>query len=162
MAYTNEAVFTFPGLVNSYAVGVDDSGGRRVWVGTLQGVVHYADTAPGVTPASDAWTAVTAAFPPNGVAAVTVSHANPRQLWVTFAGLAADNIWSSDDNGATWVNRHDAYLPTSPTADFDTDFGAATPHPLYPYVYLTEIASAAPDVPSTFFSVNAGAAWWPR
>jgi hypothetical protein len=160
--YANPTLFTFPGITHSYAIGVDDAGGRRVWVGDALGRVLYADSADGVTPPSDAWTQVTAAFPQRGITSVVVSHADPRQLWVTFAGLASDNIWSSDDNGATWVNRHDAYLPTSPAADFNTDFGPTTPHPLYPYLYLTEIAGTALTTPPTFFSVDSGGTWWPR
>jgi len=83
------------------AVVVARGNSNIVWVGHNNGDVY---TTGNGTAASPTWTLVGAVLPNRKVTRITIDSANPSIVYATFGGFSPDNVWRSDDGGATWAD----------------------------------------------------------
>jgi hypothetical protein len=154
----------------SLAEGVSASGGRRAWLGDLSGTLFFSDDlGVAMTEESISWTPVDdPRFPPRGVLSiVTIGPQHRERLWITFGGLAGDNVWSSFDNGQSWRSTDGPALPKrAAQLEPQGSFTAVSPVPELPYAYVTALV---PDqngvaVASTFWIAtdDPSATWAPR
>jgi hypothetical protein len=96
----------FAGTVQALASGLGVGGATRAWLGDAAGNVYFSDDVDSATaPTSITWTLLASpGFPKRSVVAIATRAERPETIWVTFAGLLADSLWTSTDNGATWHN----------------------------------------------------------
>jgi hypothetical protein len=171
----------FGGTVQALGSGLGVGGATRAWLGDADGNVYYSDdVASAGAPASIAWTLLpNPGFPKRPVVAITTRAERPETLWVTFAGLFVDVLWTSTDNGATWHNPHggelDSVLPppgtqgaaaadaqAPPTGSARAGFGVVSPVPGFDVAYVTALI---PDrngvlIATPFWTLEGTDDWW--
>lgn len=151
-----------PVTVQAFAVGVDALGGRRLWVGTASGDVWYADDIDNTPSTSLHW--LLAPFDgriEQPVTSIAVNPLRPSDIWVTFAGLADNNVQISIDNGATWHSKHSGELPTRSVLVPTAALATVSLLPQFDFAYVTAIV---PDgrgevTASAFWTVGTSGAW---
>jgi hypothetical protein len=129
------------------AVTVQQGSSDVIWVGYVDGQVWR--TVNG-TDAQPVWSRIDGTGPDQlstgrFCTQIAVSPHDPAVVLATFGGYVVDNVWRSDDSGATWRSVH-AGLPAAPIR-------AVTVHPrLADLIYLgTEVGLFASD--------DGGASW---
>lgn len=177
----------FNGTEQALASGVNGSGAARAWLGDDTGNIYYSDDVRGdadggTTAAAINWTALpNPGFPPRPVVAIAIRPESPETIWVTFAGLYADSLWISTDNGANWHNPRGGEIgsvfqsPDSPAQDgaltgdaqapegaSKASFGAVSPVPGLDAAYVTALIPDRKGVPvaTTFWTLEGTDAWW--
>jgi hypothetical protein len=170
--------FHFDGAVQAMAVGVSSTGAPRAWVGDAEGHVSYSDdlmAAPAGGPIRWTLVAPDPGFPHRRVVAISISVERPQTVWVTFAGLRPDSLWTSD-GGVSWRNPQGGELATVLRAVFDAgagtgeDAGAAdaatftavSPVPALDAAYVTALV---PDrlghlSATSFWASDGSDDWW--
>ena len=83
------------------AVAVAKGNSNIVWVGHNNGDVYTTDNGAASSPS---WTLVGAVLPDRKVTRITIDPVNPDIVYVTFGGFSPDNVWRTDDGGATWAD----------------------------------------------------------
>ncbi len=84
------------------AIDIDDGNSSRIWVGYQNGNVAM------TTNAGTLWTRVDnngIGLPDRYVTDIAINPINSNQVFVTFSGYNADNVWYTPDAGASWENR---------------------------------------------------------
>lgn len=164
----------FAGDARAVATGVSPAGVARAWLGDGSGHLSYSDdVATATSPDQIAWQplAPDPGFPNRPVVAISIAPDRPATLWVTFLGLAADSLWTSDDAGLSWRNPHGGALPTTaaPVADAGR-MGAATAAfagvSVVPGAGVAVVTALVPDVSETviarsFWIADGSSEWWP-
>ena len=167
----------FPGTVQALATGVGAAGAARAWLGDTAGGIYYSDdVATATDPSAIVWHPLsTAGFPKRPVVAIATRIERPQTIWITFAGLHADSLWTSDDNGATWRNPHGGQLPVGDgstvdgAAPGDADAGlvglgftAVSPVLGLGAAYITALIPDRTGVPvaTSFWTVDGADDWW--
>jgi hypothetical protein len=87
------------------AVDIANGNADIIWVGYENG--HVAKTTTG-TNASPTWTQVdnnATALPNRFVTDIAINPNNHNEVYVTFSGYNADNVWYTNDAGTTWFNH---------------------------------------------------------
>ncbi len=97
------------------AVTVAQGDSDRVWVGHVNGEVYRARDATADTPAWDLVRPGSAAgeAPNRMCTRIVVDPHDHDRVYVTFAGYSPDNVWATEDDGATWRSLA-ASLPEAP------------------------------------------------
>lgn len=169
----------FDGTVQALARGVGAAGVTRAWLGDAAGSVYYSDDVDtATTPAAISWTQVPSpGFPARPVVAIATRPEHPQTIWVTFAGLSTDSLWTSTDNGASWRSAGGgelASLVQSLAADAAADaqapalgaspagFGAVSPVPGLDAAYVTALIPDRRGVlaATPFWTLEGTDAWW--
>ena len=122
----NPSSFHFDGAVRAVAAGVGPTGAPRAWLGDAAGHLYYSDDVSAPTaPEQVQWKALSPdpGFPRRPVVAIAVDPDRPHAVWVTFAGLRLDSLWTSDD-GSAWRNPHGGDLAGVVAATDEADAGA--------------------------------------
>jgi len=104
----------FAGDARAVARGVSPTGVARAWLGDGAGNVYVSDdVATATSPDQIRWQPASPnpGFPARPVIAISVDTIRPQTVWITFAGLHPDSLWTSDDAGAHWRNPHGGALP---------------------------------------------------
>lgn len=89
------------------AIAVDQGNSDVIWVGHNNGFVYK--TANG-TAATPTWTAVdnnvsgTNPFPNRKVLRIAINPTDPNEVFVTFGGFNADNVWKTTNDGTSWAD----------------------------------------------------------
>ncbi|HVT08985.1 MAG TPA: hypothetical protein VHO67_16110 [Polyangia bacterium] len=165
--------FLFDGAVQAVAAGVGPTGAPRAWLGDAAGHLYYSDdvAAPPAAPGQVHWEALSTdpGFPRRPVVAIAVDAARPQRVWVTFAGLRPDSLWTSDD-GASWRNPHGGDLASVTAAGDDAGAGAAgtssftavSPVPGVGAAYVTALASDRNGnlTATSFWTTDGSDDWW--
>jgi hypothetical protein len=162
--------FHFDGTVEAMATGVGPTGAPRAWMGDDSGRVYYSDDLSTGSAAGDiSWRPVSPdpGFPTRRVVAMSIDVGRPQTIWITFAGLHADSLWTSDD-GVSWRNPHGGQLATIVGAVSDTDasptdtFTAVSPVPAIGAAYLTALSTDGQGQLSatSFWSTDGSDEWW--
>ncbi|HUP96996.1 MAG TPA: hypothetical protein VM073_03600 [Usitatibacter sp.] len=125
------------------AIAVHKGNGNLAWVGHNNGELYRSDNALATTPA---WTrSGTSVLPARRVMRITIDPANPQRVIVAFTGFAPQNLWQTQDGGASWASIT-GNLPAAPIFDVQR-------HPQRPaWLY------AATSV-GVFTSEDGGATW---
>jgi photosystem II stability/assembly factor-like uncharacterized protein len=131
--------------INAIAVAPGNS--NIVWVGHNLGDVYMTTNGTVVSPT---WTKVsTALMPARVVTRLAVDPLNSSNVYASFGGFSANNVWRTTDSGATWsvaTGSGATGLPNAPV------YGLAV-HPTKPaWIY------AATEV-GIFASTDRGATW---
>jgi hypothetical protein len=87
------------------AIDIAKGNSDIIWVGYEDG--HVAKSTNG-TNASPTWTRVdnnATALPNRYVTDIAINPNNHNEVYVTFGGYNADNVWFSTDAGSSWQNR---------------------------------------------------------
>jgi hypothetical protein len=167
----------FPRTVQALATGAGAEGGARAWLGDAAGGVYYSDDVGSATePSAIVWHALPSpGFPKRPVVAIATRIERPQTIWITFAGLRADSLWTSDDNGVTWRNPHGGQLPVGEGttvdggASGDPDAGvvgfgftAVSPVPGLGAAYVTALIPDHSRVPvaTSFWTLDGSDDWW--
>ncbi|HWW02233.1 MAG TPA: hypothetical protein VNZ64_21205 [Candidatus Acidoferrum sp.] len=129
------------------AIAVAPGNSDLIWVGHNNGDVFFTTNGTATTPD---WTRADQGTPPlpnRYCTRITVDPSNSSQVYVTFGGFSAGNVWRTLDNGATWVNVS-GNLPDAPV-------NSLVVHPLNSgSLYVgTEVG--------VFASADGGASWSP-
>ncbi len=83
-------------------IDIDDGSSARIWVGYNNGNVAMTTNTGGL------WTRVDnngVGLPNRYVTDIAINPNNSNQVFVTFSGYNANNVWYTDDAGVTWENR---------------------------------------------------------
>jgi hypothetical protein len=170
----------FGGTVQALASGLNASGGTRGWLGDDAGNVYYSDDVDSATAAASInWTPLpNPGFPRRPVVAIATRPERPQTIWVTFAGLYADSLWTSTDDGASWRNPRggelgsvfqppgldgavaaDAQAPAGPSK---ASFGVVSPVPGLDAAYVTALIPDHKGVPvaTAFWTLEGTDDWW--
>ena len=125
------------------AIAVAEGNGNVIWVGHNNGEVYRSLDGLAAAPT---WTRIgNGVLPGRRVNRITIDHANPNRVIVSFTGFVAGNLWQTTDGGATWASIT-GNLPNAPIFDLKR-------HPVNPsWLY------AATSV-GIFTSESGGAAW---
>jgi len=153
----------FPGDARAVATGVGPTGDARAWLGDGDGNVYVTDDVRTVTsPDQILWQPVSPnpGFPSRPVVAISVDTVRPKTVWITFAGLHADSLWTSDDAGGHWRNPHGGALPVEP-AD-GANFIGVSPVSAVGAAYVSALV---PDVngkatATSFWIADGSDDWW--
>jgi photosystem II stability/assembly factor-like uncharacterized protein len=133
---------------NISAIAVVPGNSDIIWVGHNNGSIFV--TMNG-TSASPTWTQVNTNPPslPTGRrnTRITIDPTNTNRVYVTFGGYTVDNVWRTDNAGASWVSIT-SNLPRAPVRSL----AVWQANPSFLYVG-TEVG--------VFASANAGASWSP-
>ena len=125
------------------AVAVHEGNGNAIWVGHNAGDVYRTTNGLATTPT---WTRVGAGvLPARRVMRIVVDRADPNRVIVAFTGFTPNNLWRTQDGGATWTSIT-GNLPAAPV--FDVKRHPANPAWLY-------VATSV----GIFTSENAGQGW---
>lgn len=172
----------FAGTIQALASGSSPSGATRAWLGDDGGNVYYSDDVDNATAsASINWTLLpNPGFPRRQVVAIATRPEHPQTIWVTFAGLYADSLWSSTDDGATWHNPRGGELGSvlraagpdgaveedaqAPAGTSTASFGVVSPVPV-PGLAAAYVTALVPDpkgvpVATAFWTLEGTADWW--
>lgn len=87
------------------AIDIATGNSDVIWVGYEDG--HVARTTNG-TAGSPTWTRLDnnpTALPNRYVTDIAINPNNNNQVFVTFGGYEANNVWFTNDGGSNWVNR---------------------------------------------------------
>jgi len=87
------------------AIDIADGNSALIWVGYENGNVYKSTNG---TAASPTWTQVdnnATTLPNRWVADIAINPLNDNEVFVTFGGYNADNIWFTNDGGASWSQR---------------------------------------------------------
>jgi hypothetical protein len=171
----------FGGTAQALGSGVGVGGAARAWLGDAVGNLYYSDDVDSATaPTSIAWQLVPSpGFPHRPVVAIATRAERPDTIWVTFAGLFADSLWTSMDDGVTWQNPRggeiasvvqpegaDAAAPgdaqAPPAGSARAGFGAVSPVPGLDVAYVTALT---PDrngvlIATAFWTLEGTDEWW--
>jgi hypothetical protein len=172
----------FDGTVQALASGASPSGATRAWLGDDAGNVYYSDDVDSATASASAsitWTPLpNPGFPRRPVVAIATRPDHPQTIWVTFAGLYGDSLWSSTDNGATWHNPRGGELGSvfqtagpdgaaeadaqAPVGSSKASFGVVSPVPGLPAAYVTALVPDWKGVPvaTAFWTLEGTGDWW--
>jgi hypothetical protein len=167
----------FGGTVQALATGVGAGGGTRAWLGDAAGGIYYSDdVGAATTPDAITWHPLTnPGFPRRPLVAIATRIERPQTIWITFAGLRADSLWTSDDNGATWRNPHGGQLPFADGASVDgggaggadaghvgLGFTAVSTVPGLGAAYVTALIPnhAGAPVATSFWTLDGSDDWW--
>jgi hypothetical protein len=172
----------FGGTVQALATGLGAGGVTRSWLGDAAGGLYYSDDVDSaLSPTSIAWTSVPSpGFPQRPVVAIATRPGRPQTIWVTFAGLYADSLWTSTDNGATWRNPRGGELAsivqqpaatdgaasgdaqTPPVGAERAGFGVVSPVPGFDVAYVTALLPDRNGVltATAFWTLEGTDDWW--
>jgi hypothetical protein len=130
---------------------VAEGDSNLIWVGHSNGSVFYtANGTAGPSP-TPSWTPVSGLPQGRMCTRITIGPAVPdvdsRKVYATFAGFRSDNVYKTENNGASWV-RITAGLPKAPV--YSLVISPSNPDTLY---LGTEVG--------VFASVDGGAHWSP-
>jgi len=174
----------FAGTAQALASGSNTSGATRAWLGDDAGNIYYSDHVGGdvdggTAGASINWTALpNPGFPQRPVVAIATRPEHPQTIWVTFAGLYADSLWTSMDNGVTWSNPRGGEIGSvfqplgsdgaaygdaqAPAGTSKASFGAVSPVPGLGAAYVTALIPDRKGVPvaTSFWTLEGTDAWW--
>ncbi len=133
---------------NISAIAVAPGNSDIVWVGHNNGNIYVTTNG---TAANPTWTQVDSNSPglPDGRrnTRITVDPTNSQRVYVTFGGFSPNNVWRTDNGGASWTNITNN-LPAAPVRSIVV--WQANPNFLY---VGTEVG--------VFASANGGASWSP-
>lgn len=107
--------------ISAIAVEPKDSG--VVYVGHNDGSVYKTTNG---TNASPSWSKIDGTLPNRYVTRIVVDPVKTNRVYVAFGGYTPDNVYYSDNGGATWTNRSGTSgndLPAAPVRGF-----AVNPH----------------------------------
>ncbi len=155
----------FPGDARAVAAGVSPTGAARAWLGDVAGSVYASDdVATATSPDQIHWQAVSpdAGFPGRPVIAISVDAVRPQTVWITFAGLRADSLWTSDDAGVHWRNPHGGALPMGEDLGSAATFIGVSPVAEARAAY---VAALVPDLngnvtSTSYWIVDGSDDWW--
>jgi hypothetical protein len=155
----------FAGDARAVASGVSPTGVARAWLGDGAGNVYVSDdVATATSPDQIRWQPASPnpGFPARPVIAIAVDTVRPQTVWITFAGLHADSLWTSDDAGLHWRNPHGGVLPLGEGAVSGTTFIGVSPVAEAGAAY---VAALVPDVTgkataTSFWIVDGSDDWW--
>ncbi len=84
------------------AISIHPSDSNVVWIGYNDGRVFHTKNASAKKPD---WTEVTEPLLPKGrmLTSIVFDSADPQVVYVTFAGIATNNVWKSIDGGKKWT-----------------------------------------------------------
>lgn len=164
--------FQFDGAVQAVAAGLGPTGAPRAWLGDAAGHLYYSDDlgAP-AAPEQVHWEALSPdpGFPRRPVVAIAIDAARPQRVWVTFAGLRLDSLWTSDE-GASWRNPRGGDLAEVARDAGDADaavpgggsFTAVSPVPGVGAAYVTALTSDRNGnmTATSFWTADGSDAWW--
>ncbi len=91
------------GNSNSTAVSVAPSSSDIIWVGHGNGDVYYTTNGTAATPTWTQRNTTSPALPGRKVTHITIDPGNPNHVLVTFGGYSAQNVWVTNNAGATWT-----------------------------------------------------------
>ncbi|HXU63335.1 MAG TPA: hypothetical protein VN962_16670 [Polyangia bacterium] len=163
----------FAGDALAVASGLSPAGAPRAWLGDREGHVYFSDDgATATSPDQISWQPVTPdpGFPNRPVVAISVVSDRPSTIWITFSGVAADSLWTSDDAGQSWRNPHGGALPTAEPSGADA--GQGQPVPAFagvsaiPGTSVVVVPVLVPDASDTvtarsFWNEEGSDEWWP-
>lgn len=164
----------FAGDALVVASGVSPGGTPRAWLGDRSGHLFFSDdVATATAPDQIGWQplAPDPGFPNRPVVAIAVAPDRPSTVWITFLGLAADSLWTSDDAGVSWRNPHGGALPVQaasladagpPGAATATFAGVST----VPGTGVVVVTALVPEASGTmtatsFWNAGGTSDWWP-
>ncbi|HLK92093.1 MAG TPA: hypothetical protein VKZ18_19530 [Polyangia bacterium] len=171
----------FGGTVQALAGGIGAGGATRAWLGDAAGDVYYSDDVDTASAtAAIAWTRVpNPGFPARPVVAISTRPEHPQTVWVTFAGLSVDSLWTSLDNGATWRNPGGGELASVSQSQGAADaaagdaqapavgaspagFGVVSPVPGLDAAYVTALVRDRRGVVTAtpFWTLEGSDEWW--
>jgi photosystem II stability/assembly factor-like uncharacterized protein len=85
------------------AIAVAKGKPNIIWVGHNDGRVYRTDKGTNATLAPADWTQVgQGKLPPRFCQRITTDPVFPNVVYVTFGGYANNNVWKTEDGGATW------------------------------------------------------------
>jgi photosystem II stability/assembly factor-like uncharacterized protein len=94
-----------PAADNISAIAVAPDNSDIIWVGYNNGAIYYTTNGTATNPA---WTQVNAGLPARYCDRITIAPQPPgqdsRTIYVSFGGFFANNIWKTQNNGATWAS----------------------------------------------------------
>jgi photosystem II stability/assembly factor-like uncharacterized protein len=153
-----------PPLVNGdriSTVSVLDNNLDAVWVGTVNGQIWGTLNARAATPSWSRFNDIrqpgAEPHPTRLITRITPlpTNLNPPGVWVSFAGLLNDSVWLTMNGGQTWLNRHNADLPTTSVPVSTLGIYGVSVNPIdTSTVYANELG--------TNRSVNTGISWTHR
>jgi len=172
--------FHFEGAVQAVTAGTGPTGTARAWLGDDAGHIYYSDDLTGLTPSFDTrapdqlrWQPLSPdpGFPARRVVAISIDVGRPRTIWVTFMGLSADSLWTSDDGGLSWRNPRGGELSTGESPALGGDdggtpetatFTAVSPVPAMGAAYVTALrGSRDGELTTTSYWIADGSeSWW--
>ena len=92
-----------PGEYKCSAIDIARQNSNIIWAGYTKGTIMVSTNSLGGTPI---WDSVnTAAMPRRYVTDICISPNNSQEVYVTYGGFNADNVWFTSDGGSTWENR---------------------------------------------------------
>ncbi len=138
-----------PCNISTVAVAQGDS--NVVWVGHNNGNVYYTTNALSAAPT---WTRVdtnTPGLPDRWVSRIAIDHSNHNQVTISFLGYAANSVWRTTNNGASWTQRTGTGANTLPPVPVSC---------IVQHRVLSNRYYAATDL-GLFYSEDNGANWLP-
>ncbi|MFZ0061072.1 MAG: Ig-like domain-containing protein, partial [Pyrinomonadaceae bacterium] len=132
---------------NIRAIAVANGNSDIIWVGHNNGSIYVTTNGTAATPT---WTQVntnTPGLPGRGNLRITIDPTNSQRVYATFGGYSPNNVWRTDNAGASWTNIT-SNLPAAPVRTLAV--WQANPNFLY---VGTEVG--------IFASANGGASWSP-
>ncbi|MFZ4708056.1 MAG: WD40/YVTN/BNR-like repeat-containing protein, partial [Bacteroidales bacterium] len=93
-------------IVGNYfctAIDIDPQNSNIVWAGYTNGTVMVSTNSLSGTPTWDSVNTVN--LPRRYVTDICINPNNSQEVYVTFGGYNADNVWFTSDGGSSWVNR---------------------------------------------------------
>lgn len=132
--------------IREIEVGTD----QAYWVGTNLGRVFFTNAPDAAAPS---WALRhDPGMPARPVVGITLDRWAPDDVWITFAGVHADAIWHSTDQGLSWRLRT-AGLPAWSLEPDQGSFSAVSRHPRYSafYVSVFTVEGAEPSNVATSF-----------
>lgn len=155
----------FAGDARAVATGVSPSGLARAWLGDSTGHVYVSDDVATATATDQIrWQGLspTPGFPARPTVAIAVDASRPRTVWITFAGLHADSLWTSDDGGATWRTPHGGALPLDEDAASDATFIGVSPVAAEAAAYVTALVPTPTGqiVSTSYWIADGSNDWW--
>jgi photosystem II stability/assembly factor-like uncharacterized protein len=92
-----------PGEYKCSAIDIARQNSNIIWAGYTKGTIMVSTNSLGGTPT---WDSVnTAALPSRYVTDICINPNNSQEVYITYGGFNADNVWFTSDGGSTWENR---------------------------------------------------------
>ncbi len=86
---------------NISTIAIAKSNSNVVWVGHNNGRIYKSSNATAATPS---WKRIDiAALPKRWVGRIAIDERNENRVYVAFMGYHRNNVWRTEDGGATWV-----------------------------------------------------------
>lgn len=99
---------------NISTVAVAQGNSNIVWVGHNNGDVYYTTNGLAATPTWIKVDSNSPALPNRWVSRIVIDKNDANRVTVSFMGFTPDNVWRTDDSGATWASRSGSGTGTLP------------------------------------------------